>query len=184
MIAVALDPVVTRVLAAAVAIVLLVGAWQKLRDVDSFLAALEDYDLLPAGLLMPLARLLPMLEILAGFALVIEPLRVVGAVLALGVLALVTGAVLVNLLRGRRHIGCGCGGVEDEQTLSWSLVGRNGLLAVLVAASAADPSVRTLTWLDTLSVAAGAACLYGVYALANQLLANQPRLARLRSARR
>lgn len=180
---VALDPVVTRLAAAAVAIVLLVGAWQKLRDPDTFLAAVEAYGLVPAGLVAPLSRLLPLLEVVAGFSLVIEPLRAPGAVLALGLLALVTAAVIWNLLRGRRDISCGCGGIEDDQTLSWTLAFRNALLALLVFASVADAPARTLVWLDYLSVAFGAASLYGIYVLANQLIANQPRLARLRSNR-
>ncbi len=178
----AFDPVVTRMAAAAVAIVLLVGAWQKLRDLDSFEGALEDYDLRPGALRRPLARLLPVLEAVAGLALVIAPLRTAGAALALAVLALVSAAVAVNLLRGRRHIGCGCGGIEDEQTLSWALVLRNAVLGLLVLASLIPEPARVLVWLDYLSVACGAASLYGLYVLANQLLANQPRLMRLRRA--
>ena len=175
------DPVVTHLLAAALAIVLLVGAGQKLRDVAAFRAALEAYELLPVAVAGGVAWALPGVEALAGLTLVIEPLRGVGVALSAGLLVVVTSAVVINLLRGRNGLGCGCGGIEDEQTLSWTLVARNVMLLALLAVVSFSPAVRVLQWLDYISVAAGACALYGLYAMINQLLANQPRLMRLRS---
>ena len=175
------DPVVTQGVAAALAMLLLVGAWQKLRDLAAFGAALEGYELLPASLLGPLVLAVPLCEAAAGLALVIGRSHEFGALLAIALLTVVTTAVIINLLRGRSDVGCGCGGIEDEQTLSWALVARNGVLLCLLAVTRATPALRELLWLDYLSVAAGACALYGLYAMANQLLANQPRLARLRN---
>ena len=175
------DPVVTQGVAAALAMLLLVGAWQKLRDVAAFSAALEAYELLPAVLLGPFSWLLPLCEALAGLTLVIDRSREFGALLAMALLAVVTTAVIISLLRGRSDLRCGCGGIEDDQTLSWALVVRNGVLLCLFAVTRATPALRELLWLDYLSVAAGACALYGLYAMANQLLANQPRLWRLRN---
>ncbi len=175
------DPVVTHLVAAALAIVLLVGAWQKLRDLAAFRAALEAYELLPVAVAGLFAWALPVTEAVAGLALVIERTRIPGVMLAAGLLAVVTSAVVINLLRGRHGLSCGCGGIEDEQTLSWALVLRNGVLLALLALVSFAPATRALLWLDYLSVAAGACGLYGLYAMLNQLLANQPRLMRLRS---
>jgi uncharacterized membrane protein YphA (DoxX/SURF4 family) len=175
------DPVLTQIVSAALAMLLLIGAWQKLRDVAVFGAALAAYELLPTALVGAVAWTLPMIEAVAGLTLVIDRTRPVGAVLASGLLLVVTAAVIVNLLRGRADLNCGCGGIEDEQTLSWSLVGRNGVLLALVGLCALTPATRTLLWLDYLSVAVGACCLYGLYVMGNQLAANQPRLMRLRS---
>ncbi len=171
----------TQMVAAALAMLLLIGAWQKLRDVAVFGAALAAYELLPAALVGVVAWVLPVLEAVAGLTLVIDRTRPLGVALTTGLLVIVTGAVIVNLLRGRTDLNCGCGGIEDEQTLSWALVVRNAGLLSLVALCAVTPAARALLWLDYVSVAAGAGCLYGLYAMGNQLVANQPRLMRLRS---
>lgn len=177
-----LDPVIVNAAAASLAIVLLVGAWQKLRDVGAFEIAIDAYELLPPAASAPLARVLPLLEAAAGLLLLPEATRAAGVMLAAAVLGLVTAAVAINLRRGRTDVGCGCGGLEDEQTLSWALVARNGALFALLAAAAAAPAVRPLVWFDFLSVGAGALVLYGLYVVASQLIANAPRLARLRAA--
>jgi hypothetical protein len=38
----------------------------------------------------------------------------------------------INLKRGRQHIDCGCFQSALKQTLSWTLVVRNGVLALLL----------------------------------------------------
>lgn len=176
------DGVLTDALIAAAALVFAVGAWQKLRDPLSFEISLEAYALAPAALLRPLSFALPALELASAALLLPTSTRALGALLALLLLAIVTGAVAINLLRGHTDVGCGCGGLEDEQPLSWALVVRNVLLAAAVASGLATGSGRALVWLDYLTVAAGALCLYGLYVAANQLIANQPRLLRLREA--
>lgn len=176
------DPVVTHMLAAALAMLLLVGAWQKLRDQLAFRTALEAYDIVPANSLSAVAAwLLPCGEAVAAIALVIDRTRPLGVALGALLLTVVTAAVIVNLLRGRTDLGCGCGGIEDEQTLSWALVARNAVLLALLALVGLEPSTRELVALDYLTIAAGACALYGLYAMVNQLLANRPRLLRLRS---
>ena len=176
----AIDPAVTGMLASALAVMLVVSATQKWRDVPGFHGALDRYGLLPSGLLRPTAWTLPAVEAGAGVALVIEQTRVPGAMLGLGVLTVVTGAVVINLLRGRFDLGCGCGGLEDEQPLSWGLVLRNVVLALLLGVTLVATTARVLTWIDYLTVVVGGGALYGLYVVANQLLANQPRLLRLR----
>jgi hypothetical protein len=175
-----LDPAVPRMLGAAVSIILLTGALDKLRDLDSFRAVLENYRLLPASLVALVASALPLLEATAGLALLTEAGRGFGALLAFLLLATVTAAVVINLLRGRHQIECGCGGSDGRQTLSWALVARNALLLAAALGGAAADTARDLLWLDYLSVAGGALALFGLYASANQLLANQPHLIKTR----
>lgn len=164
---------------AILALVFLVAALQKLRDLDAFGAALGGYALLPAATVGAAARVLAVLELVAGVALIARPGS--GAWLAGALLVLVTGAVIVNLLRGHRDVGCGCGGIEDEQPLSWALVARNAVLLAGVALAALQPHTRELSWLDYVSVAGVALCGYGLYVGVSQLIANAPRLARLRT---
>ena len=87
----------------------------------------------------------------------------------------------VNLLRGRDHISCGCGGASGEQTLSWALVVRNLVFAAVLGAAAASAASRALVWVDYLVIVVGAALLVGIYAAASQLIANRPRLQALRN---
>jgi len=176
----ALDPTLPHMFAALLAIVFLGGAWQKLRDMDGFAMAVEQYRLLPLSWAMPTAWALLAAEAVAGLLLLPLATRTAGAALALAVLAAVTLAVAINLLRGRHAIDCGCGGPEGGQHLSWGLVLRNGLLGLAAGLSLAAEAPRDLVWLDGLTLVAGTLALYGLYAAANQLMANRPRLMKLR----
>jgi hypothetical protein len=51
---------------------------------------------------------------------------------AAALLLLFALAMGINLRRGRRHIDCGCFQSALEQTLSWTLVMRNAVLALLM----------------------------------------------------
>ena len=177
------DTVVARAIGAALSVVLLAGAWQKLRERELFQAALENYQLVPESWLHPLATALPLLELAAGVLLLVASTRTLGAFLAALLLLVVTGAVVINLLRGRRDIDCGCGGLSahvGEQTLSWGLVVRNLVLLGAVLASLPDTETRALVWIDYLSAAGTTLALLGLYVCANQLMANHPRLQALR----
>lgn len=181
------DTVVSAAVAATLAVVLLVGGWQKLRDRALFQATLDNYQLLPESLLPVAAVLLPLWEIAAGALLLPGPTRGVGALLAAALLLAVTAAVAINLLRGRRNFDCGCGGFSGssagdvgEQQLSWGLVVRNAILIAAVVLCAGEEAARPLVWIDYLSVAGATLALLGLYLSANQLMANHPRLQAIR----
>ncbi|MCO5102167.1 MAG: methylamine utilization protein MauE [Burkholderiaceae bacterium] len=168
MTAFALDPVLGHALAGALALVLAIGAWSKLADLDAFAAALERYRLLPLALARVVAFALPFVEALAAALLVVPSMRNPGAALAGALLTLVTSAVAINLLRGRVDIDCGCGG--PGQRLSWRLVARNAVLLGACALAAAPVSVRLVVWLDAFTATFAAAALWLVYAAVDQLL--------------
>jgi hypothetical protein len=177
----ALDPVLARTLTSVVSLVLLVGASQKLRQWQTFRAALANYRLLPDALVAPAALCLPALEMIAGIALLADPFRAAGSALSVAVLLAVTGAVAINLSRGRVDIDCGCGGPEGRQRLSWALVARNAALVLAAAVGAQEGAARDLHWIDYGTIAFGTIALYGLYACTNQLLANRTGLYELRS---
>lgn len=179
-----LDPVVARTAGAALSVIFLTGAWQKLRDPPLFQANVENYRLLPEGLTSVAAILLPLWELAAGVLLLFGSTRTAAALLTVGLLLVVTAAVVVNLLRGRTEIDCGCGslgGHVGDQTLSWGLTIRNGVLAVAALLTLREDSGRILVWIDYLSVVGGTLGLLGLYVTVNQLMANQPRLQALRN---
>lgn len=173
------DPVIVHAAAAAMAIVLIAGALAKLRDLELFRYAVDNYGLLDGAAGALFARLFPIAELLAGVALIADGTRPFGVVLALGVLAVATGGVALVLLRGAGRIECGCG--SGSQRISWGLVARNVGLAGLLALAAAEELPRDLGPVDYFSVAGAILAVLVVYAAANQLLANQPLLKELQS---
>lgn len=178
-----LDPVATSALSAVLSVIFLTGAWQKLRDPALFQANVENYRLLPDVLAWPAAILLPLWELVAGVLVLFDSTRMVGAVLAVGLLSVVTTAVAINLLRGRTEIDCGCGslgGHVGDQTLNWGLPARNLVMAFAALLVLREDAARALVWIDYLSVAGATLGLLGLYVTANQLMANTPRLQALR----
>lgn len=174
-----LDPVVTRAVGASLSIVLLAGAWQKLRDPVVFAGAVENYRLLPAPLVPLVARGLPLLELAAGLLLLFPETCFLGGAAALVLLLGVTAAVAINLLRGHDRIDCGCGGLSS-QPLSWSLVARNGVLMGLVVLAAQETAGRPLVWADFFTVGGAVLALVGLYVSVNQLMTNAPLALALR----
>ncbi len=173
------DPVVIHAVAAAMGVIFIVGALAKLRDLELFRYAIENYGLLGTGASALLARVLPVAELLAGLALVADSSRGFGVVLGLGVMLVVTGGVAINLLRGMNRLECGCG--TGGQRISWGLVVRNLFLSAALVLSAADELPRQLGTLDYFSVAGAILAWLALYASVNQLLANQPLLKELQS---
>ncbi len=173
----AFDPVLGHAVAGALALVLAVGAWSKLADLDGFAFSVERYRLLPAPAARALAYVLPFAEALAAALLVVPAARLPAALLAAAIVALATGAVVANLLRGRVDIDCGCGGAGQRKRLSWTLVARNAALLAGCAFAAAPVAARTLVWLDAFTATFAAAALWFVYAAADELMSDPQRLS-------
>jgi hypothetical protein len=175
------DPVLAHACAGFVALVFLLGALDKLRGLDAFEGAIADYQLLPDAVpTRAVAWAIALVEGAAGLALLAVQTRPLGLVLGVALLAVVSGAVVINLLRGRTHIDCGCGGASGAQSLSWWLPGRNGVLALLAVIAVAPQGGRALAWLDGVTVVAATLALLALYVSFNQLRANAPRLLSLR----
>jgi uncharacterized membrane protein/multisubunit Na+/H+ antiporter MnhF subunit len=176
-----LDPVLTHTAAAAVAVIFILAALQKLRDPAAFRLAVENYRVLPAPIPTVVALVLPIAEIVAAIALLFADTRPTAAALATALLAVFAAAMAVNLVRGRTDLDCGCGGPGSGQKLSAGLLVRNALLVVLVLIAAGPVAPRALVALDYATVACATLALLLTYAAGNQLLANHPRLLSLRN---
>ena len=173
------DLVVATIAALALGAVLMVSAAFKLADFPTFTGLLDDYRLLPRTLVRLAAILVVGAETAAGLMLVIGA-RETGAVLAAGLLLVVTGAVVINLLRGRRDIRCGCGAPHGRQTIGWGLPARNAVLLAAAAVAGSTPEARALGFADVVTIAGGALALAGLYFTADQLMANRPTWTRTR----
>jgi hypothetical protein len=177
----AIDPVFAHAAAAGLGAILLLGAIEKLREPELFRDAVDNYRLLPAAAVPLLARSLPLFEGLAGALLLPAATRSLGALLTLALLLLVTAAIVINLLRGRDRIDCGCGG-GLHTPLGAGLVVRNGVLMLLALTSFAPLAERAVVWLDF--AAAGFATLFGLglYYLVNAMLSHHAHLLELRNS--
>jgi hypothetical protein len=178
---VTLDPALAWLLCVAGGLVFLWGALAKWRERELFAAAMENYELIPAVAVPTASLALILAEGLIGLLLFLPGLRPWPQFAGVALLLVVTCAVAINLLRGRDHISCGCGGVSGEQTLSWGLVIRNLLFAAVLGVAASSAGSRALGSVDHLVIVLGAALLVGIYAAASQLIANSPRLQALRN---
>jgi hypothetical protein len=120
-----------------VGLVFLVAATQKAGHWRILFGVVANYRLLPRMMVVPAAALLPPLEMAVGLLLqsaMALPWTLLAAALLLALFAV---AMAINLRRGRGFIDCGCGQSFLKQTLSWSLVARNAVLAALLLPSLA-----------------------------------------------
>lgn len=100
----------------------------KLRHPVIFLEELEDYQVFPRSVLLPLAGLVPVVEIVAGVLTAVPATYRVGSALLIGLLVLFTGVVAAGIIRGLTAIRCACLGRFSRQ-LGWAIPLRNALLA-------------------------------------------------------
>ena len=170
-----IDPLLPRTIAAGFALLLVAAAWHKLRSRAAFATVLADYRLLPAAAIPVAAVAVPVFEA----ALATDWLRAgslrAAALATAALLAVYALAIAVNLLRGRAHIGCGCGfgtRAGASESLSWGLVARNLVLIVLALLPLLPAAQRPLGALDWLTLAAALLVAALLYLGAAQLLAN------------
>lgn len=172
----ALDPLPVWMAAAALAVLLAHAALAKLADPALFGQHLAAYRV-PQALVGGLTWLLPLAEAAAALAL-LSPWRAAGAALAAGLLLAYGGAMAWQRLQGRR-LDCGCGG--EPLPLSWVLVLRNALLAMLLAPVAAAPlRARGLSLADCFVIAAGLVLATLLWAALHQVLRHRERIVVLR----
>jgi len=90
------------------ALVLVTAAIPKFKKADEFVGIVANYRVLPDALVMPFAKLLPVIEIICALGVLIPALRAGAGWMAAGLFMLFALALGVNIGRGRTHIDCGC----------------------------------------------------------------------------
>jgi hypothetical protein len=159
-----------------VGLAFLVAATQKTRHWKILFGVIANYRLLPRMMVVPAGVLLPLLEMGVGL-LLLSAMALPWSLLAAGILlALFAAAMAINLRRGRAHIDCGCGQSFLKQTLSWSLVARNAVLAMLLLPSLAP--IGPLPMSSALTGAGAGLAFFLLYLLFNTLSALPRTLAR------
>jgi len=178
----AIDPVLSLMARLVITAIFASAAVHKLRDVRSFAAAVEDYGLLPRPIITPSAILFAAIELAVAAGLWLHALRTPAALAGAGLLTLYAGAIVINLMRGRRDIDCGCSWGSTPQPLSGWLVIRNVILVLMTLGTALPVATRSFGAADGIVAVLAALALLTLAAAAQALQANAPRLARLREA--
>jgi len=116
-----------------VALVLLAAGLAKLASWREFIKIVRNYEILSASLSRLVGRLLPVAEIVVAVGMLVGLLVPWSALAAIMLFVMFGSAIVINLLRGRRDISCGCFRPQRNQRLTWGLVMRNAMLASLAA---------------------------------------------------
>lgn len=184
------DPALFLIVALSFAALLCGAGQHKLRHWQRFRYVLAAYNLLPEKLVLPILFLLGIAELALGGAWLLVGLGGTSSTLV----AITTQSLLltygfamgINLKRGREYIDCGCGfssgsggpsGLDGGQNISWLLVIRNLMLAVLSITVLLPVSDREIGLFDALSVIVALITLTIFYGAAHQLLSNSNSIA-------
>jgi len=129
------------------------AAWRKASEFEIFQGFVQDYRVLPQNLVTIVSGVLIAAELAVPVALLLPRQGRYGAILAIVLLTVYALAMSINLLRGRHHIRCGCGGAP--QPLTSSLVARNALLAAVAALILLPPHGDLAWWGMTVALCGG-----------------------------
>lgn len=146
-----------------IALVFFVAGITKLLDLEATADAVEQFGA-PKGGIGYLSVALPITELVTAALLLVATTAWIGALASLGLLAIFTSAIGINLARGKQP-DCHCFGQLQSKPISYKTVIRNliliGLTAVLVAQGQGNtgPSIshwfRSLTLVETVAVFTG-----------------------------
>jgi uncharacterized membrane protein YphA (DoxX/SURF4 family) len=128
-----------------VGLVFIVAGMAKLGQTEAFVRAIENYRLLPATLVRPVAVWLPRIEFAAGTALTLGFALIPLALAVSAMLLAFSGAVAINLIRGR-EMSCNCFGSASPERMTWLTVARNLVLALMSLSVALSPPAVLSIW--------------------------------------
>lgn len=178
-----LDPAIGTLLLGCCALLFASAALHKLRAPARFGAVLRAYRVLPDRAVR-LAPLVPLSELGVALGLLLPAVRADSALAGAALLLAYAAAIGLNLARGRRDLACGCGGPDDARPIAPWMLGRNLLLAALLAATLIPWQSRSLVATDLLTIAAGMAVATLLYVSLDRLLTHvAPRTTALGSRR-
>lgn len=166
-----IDPALAWILRASLATLFATAAAHKIRDPQSFIRTFAEYDILPRRFSASGAIALVAAELSIATGLLIAPRGIPVGFAAVSLLLIYSLAIIVNLIRGRLEIDCGCLGPASRQPLSAWLVMRNGVLILGAAATSLPISDRSLHFIDGFSLLGGFLTLALLFNAVNVLAA-------------
>ena len=149
----------TRTIDTLMGLVFVTAAVGKMRNWPEFHGVVANYRLLPSSLTAPVAYGLPPLEAAVGIALLANWRAPMPQFLATLLLLVFAAAMAINLRRGRHDIDCGCFQSTLRQHLSFTLVLRNLLMAVLLTLTVMSP-IESNDWAALVSAVLAGGVLF------------------------
>lgn len=159
------DPLFVLVVRAGIAVLFMASALHKLWDWRRIGAVIAGYRIFPSGT----SQLVGAIVVSFELAIAVGSLITVLALHAAAALLTAYAAVIAfNIVRGNDRIDCGCLGFGARvPRLKWIMVGRNCVIGGLVELVAVlDTTIRSLSWIDFLSLGGallGLALLYAAF---------------------
>lgn len=136
-----------------IAVLLMAAGVSKLTNRKAFVQVVRNFRLLPENLVGSVGLMIPIVEVVLSLLLILGLLQAWSLIGAASLFILFGVAVAINIFRGRINISCGCFGRSRNQSLTWSLVLRNVVLAALAFSLAVAPitsdSTSQPTMIDT-----------------------------------
>jgi hypothetical protein len=171
-----IDPVIAWSLRLGLALLFAAAAWHKVTDRRRFEATVSAYELLPTRAASMFSRVVPLAEGSIAVGLVYPTTVSAAAVAASSMLLLYTGAIAINLARGRREIDCGCLASRSVTPLDGALIARNAGLIAATCGILLPVRMRPLVWVDGLTLLTALTTLVLLWATAQRLLQIGPAL--------
>ncbi|WP_374017893.1 MauE/DoxX family redox-associated membrane protein [Paenibacillus thiaminolyticus] len=142
---------------------------------------MNAYHLVPARFIVPSFILFAAAELAIGLSLLLSGITLYHVVSIGSLLSIYTFAIGFNLMRGHRHINCGCGGILENEQLSWGLVLRNLLLGFSVVGIWKSQSLYTgeIAFIHRLELLMLSLILFSLLYLFKDLFNIQKKLVRL-----
>ena len=179
-----LDPAIGILIVASLSLLLASAAIAKLRDVRSFGEIFAAYAVLPAQMNLPVARVLPFVELGLAVGLLMKSGRLYAGLGIIVLMLTYAAAIAVNLRRGRRDLACGCGGPAERRSIAPWMVWRNCMISGFTGISLFPWSPRPLSPMDGVTLGFGLVAITLVYLCVDLLLGDVARRsARLRGVR-
>ncbi len=164
--------IVTMIIRLFLSVLLFRAALHKQGNHKTFQAELGAYQLLPESLLPLTTFTLIFTEAVTSILLLNNQWQFPTLIAAV-LFCVYALAMAVNLLKGRTSIDCGCGGLRAaKKTISWSLVIRNLILAVLALLCTQAAIAEAPGSLAIFIILAGAAVSLLIYEAIEQAIAN------------
>lgn len=170
------DYVIAWSLRLGLALLFAAAAWHKISDRPRFEAAVSAYELLPTRASSVLSWVLPTAETAIAAGLLYPATQRLAAVAASGLLLVYTGAIAINLARGRRRIDCGCFSSRSETPLNDVLLARNMGLVAAACVLLLPIRARPFVWIDALTLVTTLVTLSLLWAAAQRLSQTGPAL--------
>jgi peroxiredoxin len=149
---------VASITALALLVVFAIAATTKLADLAGTRRAVADFGV-PERIATTFGTALPLLELGIAALLAFSATATAGALTALAMLVLFSGAVGANLARGRTP-DCRCFGQVSSTPIGWATLARNLVLIVVAVlgavALASEPDASAVAWLGRLDATATA----------------------------